>query len=118
MLLKSSLFALDLVEVYESTMTSVTPFATPLCHAGTWLRWRHEAKQNKMALQAQKAVEMEVGVWEPMGADGSMELAPELSLGCHTCLQGSSTNDITWFVLFLRVRTKRFDQHLKHLKCV
>ena len=95
MLLKSSLFALDLVEaveVYESTMTSVTPFARPLCPAGTWLRWRHEAKQNKMALQAQKAVEMEVGAdgsrWEPMGADGSMELAPELSLGCHTFLQG------------------------------
>ena len=97
MLLKSSLFALDLVEVYESTMTSVTPFATPLCHAGTWLRWRHEAKQKKMALQAQKAVEMEVGVWEPMGADGSMEMphiSPRVQHQRHhmVCLVSTSAN--------------------------
>lgn len=29
--------------------------------AGIWLRWRHEAKQSKTVLQAQKAVELEVG---------------------------------------------------------
>lgn len=36
---------------------------------GIWLRWRHEAKQNKMALQAQKAVEMEAKKLEKLLED-------------------------------------------------
>ena len=55
----------------QSLPPCVTPCATPC--AGIWLRWRHEAKQNKTALQAQKAVEMEVGAWEPGAGTGIVD---------------------------------------------
>lgn len=55
------LIAVAFCVAFNATKDKLNWDKAKMSRAGVWLRWRHEAKQSKTALQAQKAVETEVG---------------------------------------------------------